>query len=120
MTVIDELEDEKIIAVSQLVRIRDNILNAIAPDGRPYGMAKLTKRERLRQYVDNVRDDPEACKQWVRDRVFEIQQALVGLTPEKIAMVSPWSIAEKMLLDYSAEMERELKTEMRKAGNDEP
>lgn len=115
MSIIASLEDEQMIAVSQLRKIRDDILNAIAPDGRPYGMTKLSKRERLRQYTENLRGNPDAWRQWMSDRVFEIHQALAAFPPEKIALVAPWNIAQQMALSYSASMERELATEMRKA-----
>lgn len=111
MTLMTDFETDEEIVVGRLVSIRDDILETIAPDGRPYGMTKLTERERLRQYVENLKGNPQAWRQWMGDRVLEIQQALADLPPEKIAMVAPWNIAQQMALAYSAGMERALRKE---------
>ncbi len=82
------------------------IIEALAPDGRPFGMEELTEEEQVDDYLQ-IRSSTEAWTKWVNDRTLNIIQRLTiaGVSDEQIFTVKPFDIAEQMALAYSVRME---------------
>jgi hypothetical protein len=108
ITFIDELENDATEVAHRLVKLRDTILDALAPDGRGFQEAKATEREQVQEYVTLLRGNPAAWEGWIMTRATQISAALGGLPPDVVAEVHPWDIAQRYALDYSAHMEKAL------------
>jgi len=106
-TFIDEIEEITGEVSDWGVVYINTIMDALAPDGRPFGMDELTEEEQVSDYLD-IRNDIEAWKTWINERAFNIIQRLTsaGIVDEKIFAVKPYDIAERMALGYSVRMER--------------
>lgn len=82
------------------------IVEVLSPDGRPFGYTELTDEEQLNEYYV-YRGDAELWQSKLAETVDDIVKRLSEsqLTPEQISSVHPMDIAQKYLIDYSAEME---------------
>ena len=85
----------------------NQVVDAISPDGRPFGMEPKTEEQQLLDYINNYRGNPDAWANRIRTTATQIQQMLLqkGVTPDKIPSVHPFDIAEDMAMDYSIRME---------------
>ena len=112
LTWVDELEDLADVAAEDLYAEYNHVLDAIAPDGRVWGMAKRTKREQLAEYVAlGLHDNEQAWIQWMTERVAEISTALADVDPEVVASIHPWDIVVRYALELASSMETELERE---------
>lgn len=108
----DEAEAAIEDVVSQAVDYVDYLMEALMPDGRPFGMETKPVEEQITEYIEGgYRVDPEACKNKIRVMVGQINTLLMGfgIPPEQAAAVMPYDIAETAALTWSAEMEKLLK-----------
>ena len=90
-----------------------SIVNALAPDGRPFLGEKVSIEEQLTVYR-GMRNDVTAWQAWISNKAIEITNMLVtsGMSPETINAVNPLDIAISYSLAYSSTMERELEKRM--------
>ena len=90
----------------------NQILDALMPDGRPFGQKKMTIDEQIHDYEEQGwRDDPAASQKWIIQKAtVDIPEMLrkFGLPPDKIAAVHPWDIAITAAIAKSAKMETEI------------
>jgi|SRR3990167_136252 len=108
-TFIDEVEqvvDEVAIWGADQVKAA---IDALAPDGRPFGTVKRTEEEQIAEYL-TIRGNPTNWLIWLRAKSEElIQQLMVGgIDQDVIATIDPVDIAIAFAIDYSAEMESKL------------
>src|SRR3990167_9208590 len=88
------------------------LLNTFRPDGRPFGMKKLSEKEQLEKYLaDGLHDNPEAAANWIRDKIEQLVQMmqLFGVTDDKIISVHPYDIVETAAFVWSYHMENLLR-----------
>ena len=88
------------------------LLNTFMPDGRPFGMKKLSEKEQLEKYLaDGLHDNPEAAANWIRDKIEQLVQMmqLFGVTDDKIISVHPYDIVETAAFVWSYHMENLLR-----------
>lgn len=85
----------------------NQVVDALAPDGRPFGLEPKSEEQQLLDYINNYRGNPDAWANRIRTTATQIQQMLLqkGVTPDKIPSVHPFDIAEDMAMDYSIRME---------------
>jgi hypothetical protein len=84
----------------------DKVLDAIAPDGRPFGMRKKSEREQLKEYMEEgLHDNPEAALNWMRTRAAEMQKRMEGLPPDIVQSVHVYDIVQRYAMVYSSKME---------------
>lgn len=100
--VIDELSDWAVETVLSM-------LESIMPDGRPFFQEPKTMDEQLEEYYA-VRGNPEAWAKWMAEQavaiVMELQDSAVP--PDMIMSVHPADIAQKVAIQWSADMETEI------------
>lgn len=92
----------------------DNILrayNVLTPDGRPFGYVERSMSDRLQDYIA-LKGNPQAWMQYISESTQSIMEKLSdnGLDASTIASVHPWDIACRYALEYSGEMEDELRS----------
>lgn len=97
------------------------VVDAIAPDGRPFGMEQTSQKQQLREYL-KIRGNHAAWNQWIEDRVMRIRTILqeAGIQEPEINSVHPYSIVESFAIQYSDKMERLLSREEAKAREEAP
>lgn len=98
----------------------DWLIDSFMPDGRPFGMEKLSEREQVRMYMESgLRNDREAAANWIRTKVQELQDSLAqfGVPPELILTVHPWDIVVRNAYAWSFKMEKLLQEESTKAAH---
>ena len=112
-TFMDELESVVDEVSSWAVSEIEQIIKALAPDGRPFGTQLKSEAEMLEEYR-LIRNDPMAWEAWIGDKAIEIANtmAMSGVTPETIEAVNPVNVASTYLLNYSAKMEAILEKKM--------
>ncbi len=94
----------------------DKVMESIAPDGRPFGMRKMSEREQLRHYMEEgLHDNPDAALNWIRTRVVELQKKIANLPPEIAQAVHPYDIVQRFAMVYSSRMETLLAEEQGKS-----
>lgn len=99
------------------------LLDSFMPDGRPFGMEKLSEEEQIQKYLaDGLHDNPEAAANWIRQKVNDLIQMMTifGVTQDKIASVHPYDIVETAALIWSAHMERLIKERESRTAPTEP
>ena len=84
-------------------------IDALAPDGRPFGTTKRTEEEKVAEYLV-IRGDVAAWQVWLTTKAEEVINQLMmgGIDPMVIASIDPIDIALAFAIDYSAEMESKL------------
>lgn len=99
----------------------NTVVDAIAPDGRPFGMEQSTQRQQVRDYL-KIRGDHAAWNAWIEDRVNRIRTLLqeAGIQDPEINSVHPYSIVESFAIQYSDKMERLLSKEESRAREEAP
>ena len=109
-TFIDFIEDVAKEVSQWGVDYIDTVVNALAPDGRPFGMEELDEQEQVGNYLI-LRGDSGAWEQWIEQRALEFIQRLtdVGIAEDKIFATRPFDIAERFAIDYSTRMEAMLR-----------
>ncbi len=84
----------------------DSVIEALMPDGRPFGMELKDPEEELQDYM-NLRGNARAWWDWMAVRydyiVSKMQQML---TPEQMAKVHPWDLVYRYAINFSAKMEK--------------
>lgn len=105
---IDFLEDVIVDISEWAASYVEMVVNALAPDGRVFGMKKLTEREELALYREQLRGNPEAWSAWVEERVQSIKKLLSesGLGEDVFRATHPYDVVERFALKYSYRMER--------------
>lgn len=99
---------------------QQDVLNAMAPNGVPFGLTdkELTRPERLQDYLEHFRGNPDAQANWIRTRVQQTIQELEtkGVDPAAIASVHPYEVAMNAAIYYSYKMELLMKQHEKKVG----
>lgn len=113
-TAIDEMERIADEVAGWGIEYVNRIVASLSPDGRPFGMEVSSEREQLRVYVQ-LKGNPQAWMNWIRQKTQFIQNALAGLPEDKILSVHPGDIALRFAYIYSSRMEQLLKEEEMKA-----
>lgn len=95
----------------------NRVIEVLAPDGRPFGMERRSRRDQVRDYVQNVRGKEDVWRLRVEDTANRIVTLLkeAGVKDDDIASVHPYSIALKLQFQYSSTMERYLAKEEARA-----
>lgn len=90
-----------------------NMIELLAPDGRPFGTEKKSEDEMLEEYR-TIRNDVEAWKLWIGNKASIITNMLSGsgVNPEYLTVINPMKIASQFALDYSIKMEALLEERM--------
>lgn len=91
-----------------------SVYKIIAPDGRPWDTKEQTMDERLNDYM-KLRGNQQAWDAYKLDSAQSISQKLMdsSLPDADILGVHPFDIASKLALEYSVEMEDELRKRAR-------
>lgn len=112
-TFIDELEAVVEEVAERAAREIQEIVDTLAPDGRPFGQDRKSLEEQLIEYR-NIRNDTAAWKLWISNKALEITGKLQvdGIDQEKINALNPLRIAIAFMVDYSTRMEKELQERM--------
>lgn len=99
----------------------NGVVDALSPDGRPFGMEKRTQRDQLRDYMQ-LRGNHAAWGQWIEERAQRIRTLLqeARIDEEEINSVHPYSIVEAFAIQYSDRMERLLSREEARAREEAP
>lgn len=105
-TFIDEVEILVDILTEWSEDYIDQLLEGLAPDGRPFGTHAQTKEEQLEEY-QTIKGSPDRWWQYVDGMAKALMEKLQanGLSPDQIAAVHPYDIAFKRAIAYSVEME---------------
>ena len=106
MTYVDDLEKVVEEVSDWALEQVDLVLDALSPDGRPFGMEELSMEQQAADYM-NIVGQPEAWAQWITDKAQVIITRLEGVAvdPLDIQTIQPFKIATMMAMDYSARME---------------
>lgn len=107
-THVDFLEDVIADLSAWAVDYIDTVINAIAPDGRVFGMEKLSEKEELMLYRNQLRGNKEAWDAWRDERVNNVKELIAksGLGEDVIRAVHPFDLVERYALKFSYRMER--------------
>ena len=110
ITEIEQVVDE--VSSWAVTQIND-IVKALAPDGRAFGTQPKPTEQVLAEYR-LMRNDPMAWEAWGRQKALEITNSLLetGTSQDAIEALNPLNVASIMLLDYSSKMEILLESEM--------
>ncbi len=110
MTFIDVLESVIEIVSDTAVRQITSVTQALSPDGRGFGQVFQSEDEDIADYM-KLRGNPMAWADYIFNGVQQIEQKLSesALSPDAIASVHPFDIAQKAAIVYSSEMEQKLK-----------
>lgn len=112
-TFVDMLEE----AVEEIsdwgVKYVEEILDVLSPDGRAFGMEKLSEEDQLKLYAQELEGNEQAWADWINTRVEKIQELLAksGLDENAILSVHPYDIVQRAAIVYSDKMRRRLKAE---------
>lgn len=92
-------------AVSAIV----DVTAALAPDGRGFGQELQSEEAQIEDYM-KLRGDALAWGDFIFSTAQQIEQKLAesAVSPDLIASVHPFDIAQKYAIQYSADMERKL------------
>lgn len=108
-SMIDDLTD----AIEDYI---DTIIDALMPDGRPFGMEPKSMDKQIVEYMQ-LRGNAAAWWDWMAIRVEHLMaKAQEILPPEKLEKLHPWDIVLRFAFNYSAKMEKELQKRTEKAG----
>ena len=112
-TFVDELEEVVEEVATRLAEDIANIVDTLAPDGRPFGQELKSTEEQLADYRI-IRNDVEAWKVWVSNKALEIstQLKLGAVSEDKVVALNPLRIALAFMLDYSSKMEKLIQDRM--------
>ena len=104
---IEDFEEVIEVAAQWGAKYVDEIVHILSPDGRALGMEKLSEKEAVARYMRELRGNPEAWANWIREKVSLIKGELTkaGLSEELILSVHPYDVAERFAIVYSARME---------------
>ena len=102
----DELESVVDEVSSWAVSEVEQIIKALAPDGRPFDTQLKSEEELLAEYRV-MRNDPMAWEAWIGNKAVEIANSMAqsGSDPQTIEAVNPVAVASTYALNYSAKME---------------
>lgn len=108
MNEIEEVEDE---VADWAVKVIQEIVDVLRPDGRPYRMQKDSLEKQLTDYTVMVLGGPEAILAVMEEDANFIIKKLEdgGIEANLILTVHPYDLAMRLLLVHSAEMEDELR-----------
>lgn len=89
------------------------IVEALAPDGRPFGAEKKSTEEQLDEYRA-MRNDVNQWMAWISQKSQQVSNRLMaaGLGPDQMAVVNPTRIASQFAIAYSIKMEKMLEERM--------
>ena len=84
----------------------ERAVNALAPDGRPFGYVELDDQEQILAYMD-MRGNPEAWAKYIGDLAGQLMMKLqeAAVPPDEIKAIHPIDIAIKFAIQYSYDME---------------
>lgn len=108
-TYIDTLEQVIETVSDYAVQAVVDVTAALAPDGRGFGQVPETEEAQIEAYM-KLRGDPMAWGDFIFSAAQEIEQKLAesAVSPDLIASVHPFDIAQKYAIQYSADMEKKL------------
>lgn len=120
-TFIDSLEEAVDEVAEWAANYVEEVVDTLAPDGRAFGMKKLSKEEELKLYVQDLRGNEEAWAEWIRDRVEKVKEMLAksGLDEDAILQAHPYDIVQRNAIAYSSRMEGEITKLLEQAEEDE-
>lgn len=106
-TYIDELESIVEEVSDWAVELVTYITNVINPSGRPFGSVEQSDTERIKAYQE-IRGDTSKWAAFIDENAKKLIESLSqsGVSPDFLASVHPYDIAEKYAITYSAEMEQ--------------
>ena len=89
------------------------VYDALAPDGKPYGVVDIPLAKQLDDYR-LMRNDVQAWATWISMKASDIANHLMqkGIHPETINAIDPLQIALIYATDYATRMEKELEKRM--------
>lgn len=82
----------------------ETMMNALMPDGRPFGMVKQTQKDQLRDYM-KLRGSAQAWTDWLNQKVEQVITQAGNLPPDQVAQIAPYDIVYRFAINYSARME---------------
>ena len=103
---IDELEEVVDIVATWAYEVVEEVITAISPDGKPFGMKPKTQEEKIEEYLV-LRGNPEKWGQWITSNADFITKKLreSGVAEDKVLSVHPYDLAIRLAVKYSADME---------------
>jgi hypothetical protein len=112
-TFIDEMEAVTEEIAEWAVDYIKDIVDTLAPDGRPFGTELKSTDEQLDEYR-LMRNDVTQWSMWISAKAETITNMLLGsgVGPEQLAVINPLRIAASFALDYSIRMEKLLEERM--------
>ena len=112
-TFIDELEQIVGEVSTWMAEQVTRVMDALSPDGRPFGMTKIDMETQLESYR-SLRNSPELWVAWIQAKSVDIQNELVkqGVNIEAIGAIDPLTLAIAYAKSYSSQMEKELNKRM--------
>ena len=119
MQTLPEYIDVIIKDVSQwAARLVEQAVEALMPNGVPFGMEKLSEDEELLAYVEGLRGNVEAWDKWIVEKVDRITKLLTDaqIPEDDIMSVHPYGVAQAFALSYSYQQERVLMRKLEELG----
>jgi hypothetical protein len=100
--IVDVVADWAVDAIEQVV-------NILAPDGRPFGYEPVDEEDQIENYLQ-LKGNPQAWTAFINERATKISQDLQtnGLQEDDILSVHPFDIAARYAMNYAAAMEAKL------------
>lgn len=98
--------------VQSVVDDIEYLMDVFMPDGRAFGMEKVSESDQLDAYlVAGLHDNVDSAAGWIRDHVQKLEDMMraFGVPDDKIAAVHPYDIVETAALIWSNHMEDLLK-----------
>lgn len=95
----------------------DSVIEALMPDGRPFGMEKKTTAEELEDYM-KLRGNASAWWEWMATRYDYLKSKMAEVIPEdQQALLHPWDIVYRHAMNFSSKMEKEYRRQQLKLAN---
>jgi hypothetical protein len=112
-TFVDDIESIALVTAEWAKGYIKDIVETLAPNGRPFGRELKSTDEQLDEYR-LIRNDVAAWSMWIQTRSEQITNMLMGsgVAPEQLSVINPLRIAASFALDYSIRMERLLNERM--------
>lgn len=119
-TFVDVTEEMLEVLAEDVDMYIDSVIEALMPDGRPFGMEKKSPAEELSDYME-LRGNAMAWWEWMATRYDYIKTKMNEmLPPDKQALMHPWDIVFRYAMNFSAKMEKEYQKQQKKMLNQEP
>jgi len=111
------LESMEAVIEEWAAKYEEDMIRALSPNGRPFGMEKKSQQELLEEYKQ-MRGNPEAWRQFFRDRLAVALSSVDASNLEEAQAKHIADIVARWVIRYSADME-ELLRRQEGGGNDQ-